>query len=257
MKKIDWQAYLDGSLNAEERHQAEELLKSDPVAQKELDGLKEFCQIIKEQGLSEAVPTDRLANHLSTMVKDNRAPWFARPAVLVPTAVAACALTAIALFSPPPVTQRPEQVATTQTHNDEYYTNLELSPFQASTAVDDPQEAATWAATMLNRPAPVITLAGTPGATLDQAECGYCWIAYKFTYEGEHYTIYGRKEQDRFSDLQGQACGEKTLYVFPNAVGWRCAEDMDYVIKGGTPEGRRLLAEAASQETSNLVGVSL
>jgi len=58
--KIDWQAYLDGSLNAPERAAAEQELLKNPDAARELQGLEDFISLIRQQAMADEVPIDRL-----------------------------------------------------------------------------------------------------------------------------------------------------------------------------------------------------
>ena len=251
MQKIDWQAYLDGSLTPEEYEIAEQQLQSDPAAQRSVAGLREFRDSIKSASLADPVPTDRLQRGLSDMVKANKTPWFSRPSVLVPTAVAACVVTGIAIFSTP--TSPASTGAPTVAMNGATAPDLLLSDYQAGMAVDSPEEAAEFVSGLLYRPAPVVTLANVQGANFDSAECGYCWIAYKFSYEGEKYTLFGRKQDTRFGKMFSEQLAGKTVYYFEDSIGWRCAGDMDYVLKGGTFEGRQTIAAEAVHETPHLV----
>lgn len=66
--RIDWQAYLDGSLESAQKEIAEQLLRDDPVARHELNGLKSFTSAIQSVGLSETVPIERLEATLSKVV---------------------------------------------------------------------------------------------------------------------------------------------------------------------------------------------
>ena len=249
MNKIDWQAYLDGSLSPAEMQAAKEILASDPHANGEFEGLKALREEIKRQAHGEHVPLESLNSSLKQIVRENKTPWFAKSAVLVPTAIAACALVAFAVFSPTSQVNpiNPPKVAQAQT------VDLQLSPFQAEIEEHDPVKAAKWLAEKLDRPAPVLTLANAQGSELDGVECGYCWIAYKVSYKGEHYTLYGRKESDRFDKMPPTECGDKTLYELSDGIAWRCKGDMSYVLKGGNAKDRRTLAETAIQETPNLI----
>jgi hypothetical protein len=74
---IDWQAYLDGSLESEDRRLADEVLKNDPKARRELDGLELFVQTVRVQALQEEIPYDRLAKLIpETAVKQKRGWWM-------------------------------------------------------------------------------------------------------------------------------------------------------------------------------------
>lgn len=76
--KIDWQAYMDGSMGGEERLRAEDALQNDPKAQCELDGLKYFVQTVKVQALQEDIPYDRLAALIPQPVVKPKVQWWSR-----------------------------------------------------------------------------------------------------------------------------------------------------------------------------------
>jgi hypothetical protein len=58
--RIDWQAYLDGSLTESERAAAEHELQTNPYALRELQGLERFISSVKSHALAENVPIRRL-----------------------------------------------------------------------------------------------------------------------------------------------------------------------------------------------------
>lgn len=60
MKRIDWQAYRDGSLSVEEAELAERQLLSDPAARRELEGLSQFVGAVRSSAKSVDVPLSRL-----------------------------------------------------------------------------------------------------------------------------------------------------------------------------------------------------
>jgi len=92
MSKINWQAYLDGSLSAELREEAERILASDPHQRAQLENLKQFVAEIRRQGLTQEVPLARL--HKS--IPSHRRP-FSWPRVAIPSLVGVAAV-AFALF---------------------------------------------------------------------------------------------------------------------------------------------------------------
>jgi len=64
LKFNDWQAYLDGSLSPDERAEAEALLASNPSARAELEGLTTFIGAVRDAGLREDIPIERLMARL-------------------------------------------------------------------------------------------------------------------------------------------------------------------------------------------------
>lgn len=248
--KIDWQAYLDGSLIQQEQLRADELLRQDPSAQAELDSLKNFREQIKKAGLGEAVPTSRLEANLRQIVRENRTPWFARFSFLGPVAAAIVALAVI--VNVPTNFRTVDQPSSNQVVASTL--DLRLSPFVASMAVHDPQKAAEWTASKVHYPTPVISLASLKGSELEGAECGQCWMAYRVQYQGEKYIIYGRHESDRFAKKKCMmAQGNVHLYEYTDGLAFRGKNDMTYLVKGGTKEGRMAIVKAACEETDNLV----
>lgn len=245
----DWQAYNDGSLEPEQMQRADAILAEDLNAKAELDGLRNFLREVKNQGLAEPVPSDRLREALKKTIRENRTPWHARPTFWVPAGAAAIAILALTFVNPirPINSYQPLPVAAQEI-------DLRLSEFQAAAPIHDPEAAARWANEKTKKPAPVVTFANLSGITFDGAECGFCWMAYKITYKGQQYTVYGRQERDRYTDkLPASTCEGGTLYHFKDGIGWRGEGNMSYAVKGGTPEGRQAIAESAITECQKII----
>lgn len=102
MNRMDWQAYLDGSLAPEQQVEAERMLKEDEGARKELEALKRFVGDIRAASLREEVPLDRLA----AMIPSEKKPRF-HWAIPTATLAAAAAIAAILFFkgAPTPVAE--------------------------------------------------------------------------------------------------------------------------------------------------------
>lgn len=257
MNKINWQAYLDGSLSPEEMKAADQALATQPEARAELEDIQALTAAIKSAAMAEAIPHAKLNAMIKTVVRQNQTPWFARPAVLLPFAALAVAMaSAIVLFNPVEQNQNSGYVNVQNVAANQII-DLRKSPFQGSELTSDPHEAAHFAAEKLNRKVPLITLASLPGAGIDEVECGSCWLAYKFHYKGQEYTIYGRQESQTFSSqprVDSEACStSKSFYQLKDGIGWECAGGMTYVLKGGDPGHQLEVAEAAAKETPNLV----
>jgi len=94
VNKIDWQAYRDGSLSAEEIQVAESQLLSDPAARRELDGLSKFVGAVRTSGKSMDVPLSRLEKLIPSRPTTNSNKW-------VLGALAAAAIIPIAFLLKP------------------------------------------------------------------------------------------------------------------------------------------------------------
>ena len=88
--RTDWQAYDAGSMGVEERRSAEELLRTDLRARKELEGLRSFQKAVRSAALKESVPLKRLEAALTGIVARQKLPaWRVR---LVGVLAVACSL---------------------------------------------------------------------------------------------------------------------------------------------------------------------
>ena len=58
--RIDWQAYMDGSLDQNSRDVAERELAENPSARQELQNLKLFVSTVRNAALAEPVSIERL-----------------------------------------------------------------------------------------------------------------------------------------------------------------------------------------------------
>lgn len=237
---IDLQALLDGALDPETKAQAEAAIAQDPALQAELEGLVAFRQTLREAALAEPVP------HIALQSALRRAAPRPAPRWVTWGAVAACAAIALAIVSPL------TNPASTNTVDDLPRVVLAKSPLVDHADFTDPEAGAQWLRGNAPFPPPRITLA-TLDASLASVECGYCWLAYEFKYEGQTYTITGRIESRAFDDAPEVQLGNKTGFKTADGIGWYCRGGMAYQVTGGTPEGRRAVATAAAQETPDLV----
>lgn len=98
MSRIDWHAYLDGTLEPELRTEADQVLASDPDAQRRLENLKSFVAEIRRQGMTQEVPLARL--HRS--IPSSR-PRFSWPRILIPSMAGVAALViGLTVYNRPP-----------------------------------------------------------------------------------------------------------------------------------------------------------
>lgn len=94
--RVDWQRYIDGVLTPEEKVVADGLLRSDPSARRELEGLKEFKRALRESALREPVPMKRLNQALAVATGRGANPrTILRPALLAAGLLAATALAVV------------------------------------------------------------------------------------------------------------------------------------------------------------------
>jgi hypothetical protein len=170
--RIDWQAYLDGSLDAEARALADQQLRNDPSAQKELAGLKAFVSSVRNACLCEEVPLERL-NRLvpepkseSLRSSNYRTRWV--------YGLAAAAVLAFAFFRFG--TQGPD-------------------PSVPDFATNDPQVASRWASAKLSMNIPALDLGSD--ATLFRAHSygERCCFDYKVKGKAYHVNIERNKDQ--------------------------------------------------------------
>lgn len=81
MSKVDWHAYLDGSLSVAERAEAERILQADSEARLRLENLKSFLAHVAAEGQAEEVPTAKLQAMIPKSA--SRAPFgLLRPAMV-------------------------------------------------------------------------------------------------------------------------------------------------------------------------------
>ncbi len=88
--RIDWQMYEDGQLGPEEMREADDALRFDSGARKELEGLRSFRKSVREAALRERVPQRSLERRLDMVVGQT-----ARPSGRVRLAYGAAAVCAL------------------------------------------------------------------------------------------------------------------------------------------------------------------
>jgi hypothetical protein len=97
MSNIDWHAYLDDTLDSQQRAEADRVLALDPQARRRLENMKSFVAEIRRQGLTQEVPLSKLHRGIPSSK-----PRFSWPRVLMPSlaGVAAIAI-GLTLFNRP------------------------------------------------------------------------------------------------------------------------------------------------------------
>lgn len=164
--KIDWQAYLDGSLDTESKAQAERELRENPAANKELEGLQAFVGCIRSACLAESVPLERL----NQLVPETLAPARARPRFFPRLAIgfAAAAVLAIAFFR---------------------FVGQGTSALPKDLITDDPVAAAQWASTRLAMNVPPIDLGSDAPIFYAHGYGDRCCFDYKLDGKTYHVNI--------------------------------------------------------------------
>jgi hypothetical protein len=103
--RTDWQAYEDGVLTPMEKAAADELMRKDPSARRELEGLRALRKAVRAAALREPVPMKKLNLALAaTTGGDRRQVGILRPALLVLALLAVIAFALFRLYAEIPTT---------------------------------------------------------------------------------------------------------------------------------------------------------
>lgn len=171
MSRIDWQAYEGGSMAPSERERVEALLEENADARTELNGFLHFRAGVKEAGLAEAVPIDRLEKALagsSARPSSRGSYWFggglAAAAVLVWFMVSIISR---------PVAPDPMR--------------LDQTPILATLATNDPVAGNSWMEQETGFALPVVDLTGM--GHLEEARHGDFWASYDYKIDGGTYVV--------------------------------------------------------------------
>lgn len=239
--RFDWQAYLDGSLEAEEMTRHELALREDPAAAEEVAALGRMRTALREAILSEPVPVARLEKALKQTVR----PAFVWPWRTAALTAVTCAVAAFAFIALRPVS------VTDRGLPDAIVGKMMPTPMIAQAKTTDADAAAEEIRREGGIAAPTIRLTSL-GASMTSAECGNCWIAYDYNIEGEIYTILGRKSSGMWKGMESFDASGKRLYTTPGGIGWHCKGSMSYLVVGGNEETRRKIAASACLETDSI-----
>ncbi|RIK00225.1 MAG: hypothetical protein DCC46_05555 [Armatimonadetes bacterium] len=227
---VDWQSYLDGSLEGEELRQAESLLAADARAQAEFEALKRLRSAVRQAALTEAVPIGSLRRCLSQVVQTPREarpaprPWFqwsfaAAAAILV-------LVMALSWFQPSGSPFGSDLVAV----------NGQM--------ISDPAFARDWLRQNASLgPVPMVNLAGL--ADLNHCCYGTGWACYEFMVEGKEYKLVIR---ERTEQLPGQKrLVDGVPFYVDEGICWSCP-NFTYQVLGGDDDTRwKVAIEAAAQ----------
>ena len=162
--RIDWQSYLDGSQPEDERAIADQALREDLQAKRELDGLRSFVGSIRSAALAEEVPIDRLAALLPKAEPKPKRNWF--PQLGWATGLAAAATIGTVLIR--------SQLAGPSETEQEIFTN-------------DFSVASTWASNKLSMNVPALNLGSDAKLFFVHESGDKCCFDYKV--EGKTYHV--------------------------------------------------------------------
>jgi hypothetical protein len=220
---IDWQAYQDGTLSADQSAALSERLSSDADLRAEYEGYKAFVEAVRDAGLNEEVDqsaAEVLLKRAAKQAKPKRRRFGLQ-------ALAVAASLAIGFFAYQALTYDPMALATTPTQ--------EIAEFS------QPESAAEWVRSKTGYEVPPISL--SPDAKLVSARFGDNWACYDYESEGGKYYLYMSDRADHFAGhpLQGDFYEGKGL-------GWYGGQ-MTWYLRGGGETERRLFASRAMSQT--------
>lgn len=216
---MNWQAYLDGSMDSSERVLAESLLERDPAARAELDALRRFIAEIHSAGRSVSSGTTRIAPLIGVAQRQAKMKRLA-----VGLSLAACLAMAFAF----PYFKK------------EFTGNGEFSLARGKTTeiVNSPDPAAVKKFSDKKlRFAPLFSSAKTD-AKLKAMRSGSDWVCYDFMYHNAAYTL-----EVSLSQAAKAQCGTASkvingVSVYEHSGLTWVSGGIAYQVTGGSPEGR-------------------
>lgn len=186
--KIDWQKFDSGELSPEEMRTADELLRTDESARKELEGLRSFRNMVRGAALSEPVPHNRLRQMLKQVVGNTHTSVWRRSATLVTIAAGAAALAFIA-FS---------LIDNEQPGEDD------------RRSFNDELVARTWAVEKSGVELPSLQLASL--GKFDSVHCAVGWACFDYIVDEQIVHVYIKKNNRR-KGCEIVQKGDQTYYV--------------------------------------------
>jgi len=220
---IDWQAYQDATLPAEEIEALAARLASDADLAAEYEGYKAFIEAVRDAGIDEEIDqssAEFLLERAAKQVKRRR-PRFGLQAL----AIAAALVVGVITYKF--VTYDPLALATT--------------PTREIVTISRPEAAADWVRSKTGYAVPPISL--SPDAKIVSARFGDNWACYDYESDGGKYYLYMSDRADHFAGhpLQGDFYEGKGL-------GWYGGK-MTWYLRGGSESERRLFASRAASQT--------
>lgn len=217
MKPLDWQAYLDGTLDAEARAEAERQLRDDPGARRELAGLRALVVATRGAMVAEPVPVGNLRRALR---KATQPAWLPATRWAIAGGAITVALAAIwtqAMLDP---------------------IRLDRTPIEATFATMSPVAASQWVDQQARIPAPVLRL--PCGASFSEARYGREWASLAFWHDDARYELLMSRCSKPFDGARVVTRDGREFYV-GNGIGWKEGR-FAYYLRGGSAEQRWHLA---------------
>ncbi len=210
---IDWGAYLDGSMDANERAQVESRLEAEESLRQELAGYQAFVQAVKLAGQNEFVPTERLREFANGIGRapTQRFPRFA----LGGLALAVVAVAAVLIVR-------------SRTPMDRHAFALASTPAVAGVEVTSAVQAADWVRKHTEfTHAPIVSLG--PDTRVLGVRRGEGWAAYDLRI-GPDSVAFTMAKSDNFGGLPTKIIHGQTFYL-TGGLGWR-QNGMSYQLSG-------------------------
>jgi len=216
MKRIDWDAYFDGTMDSAQRAE----IDADATLVPERDGFKAFREALQASAHAERVPIGQLEAKLAQVAARTapKAPkWVLRSAPLL------LGLAAFAWWINQPT--QPGFVPPSDAFA------LARTPVQETLQTADSEDAALWIASRKPYPVPVLTPKGE--AHLVAARVGRGWSSYSFNFEG-HPVVLEMSEKDRFDEAPTATQGGNTFFRGASGLGWR-DQGLSFYVNGCAP----------------------
>ena len=229
----NWQAYLDGSLDAQEVVRHDQALAHDKMATAQLNSLRAFQAAIRDACLESHVPD----GHLDRLLRSATRPamtWRQASTAAVAVAAVACAALFVAIRVNSAGTQWP----------------IPSAGVAQRLVVSNPVAAQVWMASISGAQVPTLDKLGKR-CTLISVEADGGQVAWNLTYKGTPIRM-----TEAMHTLP-TAChptikNGKSFEVDANSVSWNIPIDTRYSITGGTAETRMEIAEVACDDTAAL-----
>ena len=238
---MNWQAYLDGSMSAEERRQADQLLRESAEARAELEALRSYLAVTKAAFTADSVPVSRLQVKLSEAASEaKRTPLFALRTAIITIACAGILFMAAKTWREmtAPVTSL-DVVTSPQVR--------ELMPSNAT-------QAAEWTREYVPFYVPVVEL--QPKAQLVGVHLGERWACFDYQYDSSIFHL-AMTDEPPATARSGEMLGiypELQVREQPRAregIAF-CKGSLHFYLKGGNREQRLkmidLIVEAIGED---------
>ncbi|MEQ1821737.1 MAG: hypothetical protein ABL949_04455 [Fimbriimonadaceae bacterium] len=225
---IDWQSYVDGTMNSAEREALNRQIQSDVRLQTELNGFKAFRTALKEKGQGINARTAEIEQALVQIGSSGARKPARRMGLRLALGSAMLATLAFAFFklSADPI-------------------NLMVDDKVAQRSVTSESDAAQWLALQTNIPVPKVSLE-EDGGRLVKAVAGHSWASYVFEISGSEVSLIMSKEDrfDEFSDPD-QIKGLPPIY-HGKGLGWRGSK-LSYYLLGPSDVCNSILRTLCNQ----------